>query len=400
MSFTLIQNTGTSNSGSFATSLQISLTGVTAGNMVTVVAVIRTPGLTYPAISISDNQGNTWNVATIYQYQLGTSVSMTVFVYYSIITTGGNITVTLTSSISSMIVLTMVEWSFTNAINIDTDVLQQGGNPLAPRAGPLTGISASDLIIAVTCVQAPDVRVFTYSPGSGFTIDYQVNLLTSGAPPTFGQSVISEYNIANYSVPLEITLGMSGTGTSWSWAMVAVAIGAAKIIYGVEGCTEFEAHQRMVLYGEDPPTPTPSPTGSSIHYKANEEQMIFLTPTPDELAQASEQISGLRRLIGESSSGGELQFPQSSINSVDRASAPDRSLQLSFIYLTDSSLAEESELISILPVAAITEIESDVSVASDAILLTRFSQEAHHAIEEKYLLSFIIQVDQGTAEEG
>lgn len=209
MSFTRIQGTGAKSTTS-TTSQSATLAGVTAGHALFVVADCYVNIGGAPTTTIADSQGNTWLTAVsnpaVY---IGTAARTTVF--YSIVTTGGTVTVTVTSSVAGSVALSLEEWSFAGPLGVESTATgTSSGFSSAAVTGSLS-LTGTDLVVAGFDILTSGL---TYTPSSGFTAGYTTN---AGNP---SQPFATEYNAAQSATPVAPGFTLSST-TLWSGVSAA-----------------------------------------------------------------------------------------------------------------------------------------------------------------------------------
>jgi hypothetical protein len=166
MSWSLIQTATAGQVGSGNTSVAAAFSSsVTAGDLVVVgfIGYGSSPG------SVTDSAGNTYLQAA---YQGGSNWAA---VYYSLVKTGGVLTVTGTSVASSILSIGAQEWSFASGatISLDGTAAKASGSVLAAGSLGPVNVSGNDLLI--TSMSNSGTNTVSYTAGSGFTLAYDAH---------------------------------------------------------------------------------------------------------------------------------------------------------------------------------------------------------------------------------
>lgn len=210
MSWSLVQSANAAPAGPVNSMTVSFASAVTAGNLVVVKI-----GSFYAATGVTDSGGNA--------YAQGIAVSSPcAAIWYSRVTTGGVLTVTVSTSNTSGFYPTaeIQEWAGGGAVTAD-GTASATGNSTAPDPGPITTTGASDLVVSVTAISA---SYGTITPAAGFTLTF-VNAYVSGS-----EGAANEYaaNVApgTYTASFSMT-----TGTSWAAAAMAFSSAASAPLF-------------------------------------------------------------------------------------------------------------------------------------------------------------------------
>jgi hypothetical protein len=167
MAFAHIQGSGNATSAE-VTTLSVSLTGVTAGHVliVGVVGDIFTTG----ALTFTCSDGsNTYTSAAVYSNSAIIGITLSFQIFYAVVTTGGNLTVTITANTAANIGMAVDEYSCPGNFAIDSSV-----NNLTATAttaftlGTITVSRANELVYSVFATGGATTDTFT--AGSGFVL--------------------------------------------------------------------------------------------------------------------------------------------------------------------------------------------------------------------------------------
>lgn len=137
--------TGDSNTG--ATSVSCALTGVSVGNTIVVITYSQLD-VTH---TVSDNLSHTWNTVLTESRISDIGKSS---IQYATITTGGDCTITLTTSGASRQAIVAVEYSGIASSSPVEDFASTNGSSLSPNSGASTLSANSVLIGAVICTNS------------------------------------------------------------------------------------------------------------------------------------------------------------------------------------------------------------------------------------------------------
>lgn len=203
MSWSLVQSASANPTGP-VTSMTVAFTSsVTVGNLV----VVKVASF-YAATSVTDSGSNTWTQG------VGNSGS-NASIWYSHVTTGGVLTITVASSNAGGFypAVEIQEWAGGSSSTVDGSALATGSSA-TPSPGSITTTGASDLVVSVAALSA---SYGTVSPAAGFTLTY-TNAYVSGS-----EGAANEYaaNVAagTYTPAFTITTPVSWTAAALAFAM-------------------------------------------------------------------------------------------------------------------------------------------------------------------------------------
>ena len=201
-------NGGTGAQTASAALINYTLMGATAGNLV-VVGLTALVGTT-TTFSISD--GTNTDTADANKFENGD----TILIFHSVITTGGNLTIVITPSVSCAMGMGVDEYNFPAGalIALDGVVGTGGGSGTSQTTGNLVPLPRASY--RVTSGVANNIG--TSTAGSGFKAGYNYSRATSSHSP-----ILCEDILTNTTSPIAVT---STSSASASWSIVGVAFKA------------------------------------------------------------------------------------------------------------------------------------------------------------------------------
>ena len=199
------------------TSVPVTLSGITAGNYL-ILGVTTSPS-TSP--TITDTQSGSWNL-------IGTNNGA--LLYYRLITSSGNVTVTVANSSSTTLYLGMAEYSLPPGSTFGVTTANSGTNGSLPSVSmPSLNIAAQSNAAVVIALQASGSSI----PGSGFATVQDIRGVSGGIGLYFEDSLNSFGSTVTPTATCPGSGGWHGTSTSFQATMpVYSLIGPSHVASG------------------------------------------------------------------------------------------------------------------------------------------------------------------------
>jgi hypothetical protein len=232
VSWTRVQGSGASNASGPTSNTTVSLTGVTAGDLVVVRATAYANSGVSAGPSISDSASNSYTL----DKSNNTDTSYWAIIGHSVVTTGGSLTFKISwSSGTAYASIAVDEYSFSGSLSVDSVASMGYASTNSPQTGALT-VTGNDLICAVLGLDSSA----TVTAGSGFTLRYDGSYSNGNCE---GLAAEDELNVT------------SGLTPSWS-LNTAIHCYAAAVAYSVATQTSGLSYwRRATLRASERPLP-------------------------------------------------------------------------------------------------------------------------------------------------
>ena len=211
MSWSLINSVGVESTGPVS-SQGLTITGVTVGHLVIVSCNSWASAGAITGFTISDTH-NTYTSTSAFSGTTGQDVKSTVQQFWSVVTTGGSLTVTVTPNATAYTTFAIAELSFTSGATITAESTSgSNGSSATASSGNLT-FTSGDLIYGI----ADNGNQLTASNSGNFTIDQNIN---AGGDT---ESAATCYWLNSSGSPAAAAIAW---GSSQQWNMMATAFKA------------------------------------------------------------------------------------------------------------------------------------------------------------------------------
>lgn len=201
------QSAATSASG---TSCNVTINGVTAGNML--VAVATTDDGTAPGTTaVADNKNGTWTRLVSRAHASVTRGSIGIYVMVNCLS--GNTQITFTNG-TAFVGMSVAEYT-PGQVTADTSSSNTSISNTPPDAGSLVTTNADDLLVAGAC---DAVETLTFAAGTSYALRSVVNSNTNTNVGLQDRTVAATSTYAS---------AFAASGTTSGWSAAAVAIKAA-----------------------------------------------------------------------------------------------------------------------------------------------------------------------------
>lgn len=204
MSWAYIQGTGIQYTGTQSAGSKAFSSNITAGHLIVVGITCYNPG---SSITVTDSLSNSYSLAVKEQPVTTTGGAQ---IFYSVATTGGACTVTVTPAAgSTYLSFSIDEYSFTGS-GVSVDSTGTGTNTSTTPATGALSPTGTDLVVGTVYTGGANT---SYTAGTGMTLTYTANYGSNKV------GIASEYDLnVSGSITPAVTLG-----SSCIWYMASAA---------------------------------------------------------------------------------------------------------------------------------------------------------------------------------